>query len=138
MAVSEQEAQVVKVLVYSDDSATRKQVIDAVGRRAAFDLPKIEWIESATGAGIIEKFTQQRPALLILDGEAAKEGGFSLCRKLHVENDVLPPIAIICARPQDHWLANWAHADAVIDEPLEPRKVQIVVEKLLRATVNSI
>lgn len=121
----------VKVILYSDDSATRRKVIEAVGRRAGAGLPKIEWIESATSAGFIAKYEEHEPSLLVLDGEAAKEGGMSLSRRVHVEYDNVPPVAVICARPQDHWLATWSKADAVIDEPIDPRKVQETVACLL-------
>lgn len=125
-------AQTIKFMVYSDDAATRQQVMDAIGRRPAPNLPRVEWVEAATSAGFMEKFETEKPVLIIFDGEAAKEGGMSLCRRIHVEYDDVPKSLVICGRPQDHWLATWAFADAVVDMPLNPRILAKAVADLLQ------
>ncbi len=121
------------VLIYSDDSATRAALIAAIGRRPAKDLPPIDWDETATAAAVYSKVAEQKYDLLILDGEAAKEGGMSISHRLHDELFECPPIIILTGRQQDGWLANWSDADAYIPAPFDPRDTQETVANLLRA-----
>ncbi len=44
-----------------------------------------------------------------------------------------PPVLILTARPQDAWLATWAQADAIVQAPIDPLKIQEAVAELLRA-----
>jgi len=124
---------VVDVLVYSDDVTTREQVRRAVGRRAAADLPRIRWTEAATHDGVVMKAKEGDFALLVLDGEAAKVGGVAVSRQLKTEMYRCPPVLILTARPQDAWLATWAQADAIVEAPVDPIKIQQAVAELLRS-----
>ncbi|MEE6274449.1 hypothetical protein [Georgenia wangjunii] len=124
--------EVVDVLLYSDDVATREEVRRAVGRRAAKDLPLIRWTEAATHAGVVDKAGQGGFALLVLDGEAAKAGGMAISRQLKNELYACPPVLILTARPQDAWLAAWSQADGVVAAPLDPLELQEAVARLLR------
>ncbi|HLV05146.1 hypothetical protein [uncultured Georgenia sp.] len=123
---------VVDVLVYSDDVTTREQVRRAVGRRAAADLPRIRWTEAATHAGVVQKAHEGDFALLVLDGEAAKVGGMAVARQLKTEMYQCPPVLVLTARPQDAWLATWAQADAIVQQPIDPITMQQAVADLLR------
>ncbi len=123
--------QTVDVLVFSDDVDTRKAVIDGVGLRPGKGLPTVNWVEAATAAGVIEKVGQGDFALLILDGEATKEGGMSIARDLTGTYDEVPPIIILTARQQDDWLATAAGASATIAEPLDPIVLQETVAAAL-------
>lgn len=125
-------AEQVKVLVYSDDVATRHEVMNAVGHRPGKGLPSVTWHEVATAEGVKMAVDDDDFALLILDGEAAKEGGMSVCRRLKVETEVCPPVLLLVARPQDQWLANWSEAEAIVSYPLEPRVLQKAIAGLLR------
>jgi len=122
----------VEVLLYSDDSATRAEVRQAVGRRAGADLPPIAWTETATHAAVVEHAESGRFTLLVLDGEAAKAGGLGVCRQLKAEIYECPRIVVLIARPQDAWLAAWSEADAVISAPLDPLEVRDVIANQLR------
>nr|NLD40860.1 hypothetical protein [Actinomycetales bacterium] len=66
-----------EVLLYSDDSATRAALMAAIGRRPAKDVAPIRWDETATAAAVVAKVEAKKYDLLVLDGEAAKEGGMS-------------------------------------------------------------
>ena len=66
---------VARVLLYSDHVETRDAVMLAVGRKAAKDLPKVEWVQVATHHAVIEAVEQGDLDLLVLDGEAGKSGG---------------------------------------------------------------
>lgn len=122
----------VDVLLFSDNAATRRLVIDAIGRRAAKDAPAIEWDETATAEAAVAKVKGGEYALLILDGEAAKIGGMAISRQLHVEVPDCPPTLVLTARPQDAWLATWCEADAFLPAPYDPRQLQEAVAGLLR------
>ena len=126
------DTEVVDILLYSDDRATRDEVRRSIGRRAAADLPRLRWTEAATHDGVVTKANEGDFALLILDGEAAKVGGMAISRQLKNELYECPPILILTARPQDAWLATWAQADAIVQAPVNPLEIQQVVAGLLR------
>lgn len=114
----------VKVLVFSDDSDTRRAIIDAVGVRASKTSPRIEWYEAATAFGVEDLVGQHQFAAIVLDAEATKEGGMSIARNLTTHFEDLPPFVILTARPQDAWLATWAGAKVILPAPFNPIEVQ--------------
>ncbi len=121
-----------RVLLYSDDSDTRAAVRLAVGRRAAADLPEVEWIECATHDAVVARADAGGLDLLVLDGEAAPSGGMGLCRQLKNEIFRCPPVLVLTGRPQDAWLATWSLADAAVPHPLDPLAVAQAVAELAR------
>jgi DNA-binding response OmpR family regulator len=127
-------AATLRVLLYSSDANTREAVRLAVGRRVARDLPPIEWVEVATADVVVSTVDAGGLDLLVLDGEAAKNGGMGVCRQLKDEIFRCPPVLLLVGRPQDAWLASWSQADAVIARPLDPIAVQEAVAGLLRAS----
>ena len=128
---------VARVLLYSDHVQTRDAVMLAVGRRAAKDLPEVEWVQVATHHAVIEAVEQGRLDLLVLDGEAGKCGGMGLCRQIKDEIFRAPPVLVLIGRPDDAWLASWSDADAVVARPLDPIVVQSTVAALLRARTTA-
>lgn len=126
------EATTADVLLFSDNATTRHQVINAVGRRPGPGLPEIAWDETATAAMVIEKVEANQYALIVLDGEATKEGGMAIAKQLKQEIFHCPPILLLIARPQDTWLAHWSEADDVLEMPLHPRRVQEKIAALLK------
>ena len=122
-----------RVLLYSDDADTRSQVLLAVGPRLRRGAPEIEWVESATHAGVLTHADAGGFDLFVLDGEAAKSGGMGLCRQLKDELFRCPPVLLLTGRPQDAWLASWSLADAVVAAPFDPVELQGVVARLLVA-----
>lgn len=123
-----------RVLLYSSDATAREAVRLAVGRRVAKDLPPVEWVEVATADVVVSTVDAGGLDLLVLDGEAAKNGGMGLCRQLKDEIYRCPPVLLLIGRPQDAWLASWSQADAVVARPLDPIAVQEAVAGLLRST----
>lgn len=121
------------VLVYSDNAETRRAVIEGVGRRAAKDLPLINWVETASGPGTLLEYADAQPDLLILDAESTKVGGMSVARSLQDRYDDFPPIVLLTARPQDDWLAKWAGAQSVVAAPLDPLELQEAVSGAARS-----
>ena len=122
-----------RVLVYSDDRIVRRQVMTALGRRPASDLPALEYVEVATPAMAVSVVDAGGLDLLILDGEAVPVGGMGLCRQLKDEIYHCPPILLLVGRPQDAWLATWSRADGVTSHPLDAIALARAVTTLLRA-----
>jgi DNA-binding response OmpR family regulator len=126
---------VLKVLLYSDDSDVRQQVMLALGRRVHPDLPELEFVEVATEPVVWQQLDAGGFALAILDGEAAPAGGLGIARQMKDEIYQAPPALVLTGRPQDNWLATWSRADAAVSHPLDPIELADAVTRLLRARV---
>ncbi len=131
----EADAQVLTVLVYSDDRDTRQQVIRILGVRPAPELPAIRVVEVATEPLVMRTMDAGGIDLAILDGEAVPAGGMGVCRQLKDEIFHCPPILVLTARPQDAWLATWSRADGVAPRPLDPMRLADLAGHLLRQRV---
>ena len=121
-----------KVLVYSDNSMLREQIMHIVGRKVASDVPEIEFTEAATWQGADLKVQEQHFDLLILDAETPKLGGIGFGKKVRDEYDPDIPYIVIVARPQDEWLARSAKPNAVIVQPITPKELAAAVADILR------
>jgi CheY-like chemotaxis protein len=126
-----------KVLVYSDDAATRAEVLRALGPRPHPDLPRVEYVEVATEPMVIGHMDTGTIDLAVLDGEAAPAGGLGIARQLKDEIFQCPPLLVLIGRPQDAWLATWSRADAAVPHPLDPLQLAGAVIDLLRARVSA-
>lgn len=126
------ETATITVLVYSDDVDTREKVRLAVGRRPASDVARVEWLECATAAAVVEAADAGRADILVLDGEATPVGGLGLCRQLKNEVFECPPVLVLIGRTQDAWLAAWSQADLAVPYPLDPAAVAQAVAELAR------
>ncbi|MEV2197842.1 hypothetical protein AB0I02_43740 [Streptomyces phaeochromogenes] len=121
------------VLVYSDDSNTREQVLLATGRRPAADVPQVEFIECATPAAVIKELDRGGIDVCVLDGEAVPAGGMGICRQIKDEIFNCPPVLLLIGRPQDAWLATWSRADAAVTLPVDPVEFASSLAGLLRS-----
>jgi len=121
-----------RVLVYSDDADTRRQVVLAVGPRPHPDLPELEFLEVATAPTVIERLDAGGIDLAILDGEAAPAGGLGIAKQLKDELTHCPPILVLTGRPDDAWLAKWSRAEAAVAHPIDPLRLTESVVDLLR------
>ncbi|MCD0450994.1 hypothetical protein LO762_17585 [Actinocorallia sp. API 0066] len=130
--MSTTDATPVKVLVYSDDAATREQIRLAIGRRPAADLPRVEYVECATQPAIVRLLDAGGIDLAVLDAEAQPAGGLGVCRQAKDEVYDCPPVLAVIARRDDGWLATWSRADAVVLQPLDPFEVAKEAAQLLR------
>jgi DNA-binding response OmpR family regulator len=120
------------ILLYSDDVNTRERVKLAVGPRPVPGVPKVRWVECATGPAVIATLDRGGVGVCVLDGEATPVGGLGLCRQLKDEIYQCPPILVLIGRPQDAWLAAWSRADLVVPYPLDPVAVAEAVAALMR------
>jgi DNA-binding NarL/FixJ family response regulator len=128
----------VNVVLYSNRPEVRARVRTAVGRRPAPGAPRIDWIECATSAELIEQMDSGQIDLAILDGEAQPTGGMGLARQFKYEIEDCPPIVVLIARKQDAWLATWSLADAVISEPIDPVNAAEVVADQIAARLSGV
>lgn len=126
----------VRLLLHSDNITTRDAVRAAVGRRPARDVEVASWLECATAAAVVEAVEGGDVDLVILDGEAAKNGGLGLCRQLKVEILDCPPVLVLTGRPQDGWLATWSMAEGSVPHPLDPIAVADAVADLSRGVAG--
>lgn len=129
---TDSKAQPLKVLVYSDDSDTREQVVLALGKRPHPDLPRFEYVECATEPVVIKAMDTGDVDLAILDGEAVPAGGMGVARQLKTEIYRCPPLLVLTGRAEDAWLATWSLADGVVAHPIDPIVLADVVFGLVR------
>ncbi|AWK75030.1 MULTISPECIES: response regulator transcription factor [Rhodococcus] len=126
-----------RVLVYSDDPNTRRQVVSALGKRPHPDLPDLEYVEVATGPVVIQHLDAGEIDLAILDGEASPAGGMGIAKQLKDEIDPCPPVLVLTGRADDAWLANWSRAEAAVPHPIDPIRLGEAVVALLRTRISS-
>lgn len=119
--------------MYSDDAATREQVMTALGKRLHPDLPELSYAEAATEPIVIRQMDAGGIDLAILDGEATPAGGMGIARQLKDEITPCPPILVLTGRADDRWLAKWSRADAAVPHPIDPIELSKAVIGLLRA-----
>lgn len=126
-----------RILVYSDDARTRRQVRAALGVQVHPDLPDLEYVEVATPAVVLDRVGAGDIDLAVLDGEAAPAGGMGLTRQLGDELERRPPVVLLLGRPDDAWLARWSGAEATVLHPVDPLRLGREVVKLLEDRIPS-
>ncbi|NKQ56528.1 hypothetical protein HFP15_26985 [Amycolatopsis sp. K13G38] len=124
--------QPMRVLVFSHRADVRESIMNAIGRRPATDLGRVNYVEADGVADVLSEMDGGAIDLAILDGEAQPTGGIGLCRQLKNEIDDCPPIVIAVRRKDDRWLATWSQADAVLVHPLDPLTSAETVADVLR------
>ena len=128
-------AKTLTILLYSSDADCRAQVMAALGRRPAAELPRVEYVEVATEPMVTRLMGAGGIDLVILDGEATPAGGLGMCRAMKDEVFRCPPVLVLTGRPQDAWLATWSRADGVVPHPIDPLVLADVAATLLRGRV---
>ncbi|WP_410600048.1 hypothetical protein [Amycolatopsis sp. lyj-90] len=135
--------QAMRILVFSHKAEVREAIINAVGRRPAADLGRVDYTEASGISEVLVEMDAGNVDLAILDGEAQPTGGIGLTRQLKNEigvgagrageNTDCPPIIVSVRRKDDRWLATWSQADAVLVHPLDPLTAAETVADVLRA-----
>lgn len=123
------------ILLYASDRATRENVRLSLGRKVAQDLPEVRVVEVATQPAVLTAMDAGGMDLAILDGEAVP-GGMGLCRQLKDEIFRCPPILVLTGRVDDAWLATWSRADGVLPHPIDQLRLPAAVAGLLRARLD--
>jgi DNA-binding response OmpR family regulator len=128
--------EILTILFYASNRATREDVRLALGRKVAADLPHVRVLEVATQPALLTAMDAGGIDIAILDGEAAP-GGMGLCRQLKDEIVRCPPILLLIGRRDDAWLATWARADGAVSHPIDPVRLPAAVAELLRPRVSA-
>ena len=124
--------QSMRVLVFSHKAEVREAIVNAVGRRPAADLGRVDYVEASGIADVLAEVDAGGIDLAILDGEAQPTGGIGLTRQLKSEIADCPPIVVSVRRKDDRWLATWSQAEAVLVHPLDPLAAAETVADVLR------
>lgn len=72
--------------------------------------------------------------IVIADNDTQPAGGFYLAREMKARMRMgvdLPPVLLVIAREQDHYLARWSEADAWVLKPIDPFDLAEAVEALV-------
>lgn len=125
-----------RILVYSDNAATRDQVTRALGNQLHPDLPPLSHVEVATAPMVIRQMDAGGIDLAILDGEATPTGGLGIAKQLKDEITACPPILVLTGRRDDDWLASWSRAEATVPHPVDPIRLGQAVLGLLRTPAH--
>ncbi|WP_216208408.1 response regulator transcription factor [Amycolatopsis aidingensis] len=125
--------QPLRILVFSHRPEVRESIINAIGRRPASDIGRVDYVEAAGVAEVLTEMDEGGLDLAILDGEAQPTGGIGLTRQLKHEIAECPPIVVTARRKDDRWLATWSKADAVLVHPLDPLTAAETVAEVLRS-----
>lgn len=124
--------QPLRILVYSHRPERRDAVTNAIGRRPAPDIGRVQYVETGGVAEVLTEVDSGGIDLLVLDGEAQPTGGMGLAHQLKDELDPCPPVVVVVRREDDRWLATWSRAEAILVQPLDPITAAQSVAGVLR------
>ena len=97
----------------------------------------MEVTEASTARDAKRLLVDQDFDVLVVDGDLAPQGGFSFLYEFHLhaqqEGSVTPPAVVLTARPEDRWLADWAHAATTLPKPVDPFDVARAIDELTAA-----
>src|SRR5690349_19365835 len=130
--MSDAQADVYTVLLYSDDIKVRDKIRLAIGVRPAVDLA-VEFADASTWEDCRRLLDDYEIDLMILDGEASPAGGLGIARQTKDEYATPPPVCVVLARAADRWLAAYAQVDGTLTYPLDPVTTGQTVAGMLRA-----
>ena len=128
---SQDQAQPVRIAVYSDRRALREDVRAAIGSSLDRDYPSVELTDFATAPILVRALHNREFDLCLLDGEPAPLGGIGLAYQIRNEVDNPPPLVVMLARRDDAWLATWSKADEVVPLPIDPLQLPATVSRVL-------
>jgi len=119
----------VVILVYSNDRRVRADVRDALG--TSLGGVDLTIREAATQAAVLTELDKGDIDCCIFDAEANPSGGLGLCKQVHDEYELCPPVMVLLAREADSWLAAWSRAESVQAYPIDPLTLPKQVEDLV-------
>jgi len=125
------------VLVYSHRQQVREEIVFAIGRRPAPDLPRVDFLECESVAEVLMAIDAGQADVVILDGEAQPTGGMGISRQIHNEAASPPPVILAVRRAADRWLATWSKAEEVLIFPLDPVTAAETVASVMRRVLST-
>lgn len=97
-------------------------VLDAVA--AAFADEGGRYLEVRTPLAALHALEHDGPwTFVVADADTTPMGGFALARDVKAREQLgseMPPVALLIARAQDKWLAEWSGADLIALKPVDP------------------
>lgn len=121
-----------RVLVVSEDARERSRAVSALRLREGAEVSQAT--TAAEGKAVA---SQQEFDVLVIDGDLAPQGGFSLLYELRAAAELrgvpTPPALVMTAREQDRFLSDWSGANALIRKPVDPFDLARTVRSLAGA-----
>ena len=127
-----------KILIIDDQPSEVKMV------KMALEQANYEVIYAYNGKSGIEKATQEKPDLIVLDIMMPEKDGFIACGELKkgAETSTIPIIVLTSIEssslvfPDAESAADSPHADEYIDKPVDPNFLLKRVERLLKKSAS--
>lgn len=118
-----------KVLIVEDEERMRILIGDYL-KSEGFEV-----IEAADGAEGIEKFSAQKPDIVVLDIMLPEIDGWTVCRKIREESDA--PIVMLTARSEesDELFGFELGADEYITKPFSPKILVARIKALMSRAI---
>lgn len=106
------------VLVVSGNAG----VLDSVA--AAFSDDDAHLVEVRTPPAALAMLDRgEACTVVVADADTTPMGGYALARDIKARGQMgqaMPPVALLIARAQDKWLAQWSGADIIALKPIDP------------------
>lgn len=121
-----------RVLIVSEHQVVRSRAVSMLRSR-----PDVEVTEAGTTRDAKRLLVDEDFDVLVVDGDLSPQGGFSFLYEFHAHAEHMgtttPPAVVLTARPEDRWLADWAHAATTLPKPVDPFDVARAVDELTAA-----
>jgi DNA-binding NarL/FixJ family response regulator len=124
------ESPAVKILLVSDDPATRDSTAVAMRSVERTAGEAVEFLRAKDGLDGVKLAWRHLPEVVVTDEISSRAGAFALTRDLKGAARVFPgAVVILLDRPQDAWLAEWSGADAWFVKPVNPFELADAVSR---------
>lgn len=118
-------------LLIVDDNKQITSILEEYAKKEGY-----ETIIALDGEQALEKFSAERPDILLLDVMMPKKDGFAVCREIRKNSNV--PIIMITARGEDFEkiMGLEIGADDYIVKPFSPGEVMARIKAIMRRIVR--
>ncbi|MCP4595342.1 response regulator transcription factor [Neptuniibacter sp.] len=121
-----------RVLIAEDDINIRLGLVDLL------EAEGYDCIEAADGEAALKLFSEQQPALVLLDIMMPKMDGYAVCRKIRQLNEQVPVVFITAKSEEiDQVLGLELGADDYIKKPFGTREVIARIRAVTRRCLQS-
>jgi CheY-like chemotaxis protein len=120
-----------KILLVAAEPGHRERLRLALERLEA-DSGEAEFLEAENGDVALAIAEREYPDLVVVEVGVTPYGAFGLTRDLKALPELACPVIIVLERLQDEWLARWAGADALVQQPIDPFALAQVARRLLQ------
>jgi CheY-like chemotaxis protein len=116
------------ILIVDDDPLIRRLIVTTLEDVAAFDL-----VEAGDGLEALERATEARPEIVLLDIDMPRLNGIDTCRRLRAEPATHESTIVILTAVSDDGAerrASDAGADLFLTKPFSPLDLLRLVDRL--------